>query len=140
MKRPMHRSVVLTLSLAVALLIPVAFASQEGPSLAGTWRLVEFTNYRDGRPVRPFGDEPIGYFFYTESGHLSIQILKNPPPESLDEFGVDFETNLPMWAISVVTVWIGSAPSSFTRWREVRCWTISAPIKKDPLRSKATVW
>ena len=85
-----NRRAPLTLCLAMVLLISVAFASQEAPSLAGTWRLVEFTNYRDGKPVRPFGDEPIGYFFYTEGGYLSIQILKNPSPASLDEFRVDF--------------------------------------------------
>ena len=65
-------------------------AAQEAPSIVGTWRLVEFTNYRDGEPVKPFGEEPIGYFFYTENGYLSIQILKSPPPESLDDFRVDF--------------------------------------------------
>ena len=86
----MHRR----LSIITVLILSVgglgSLAPQEGPSIVGTWRLAEFTNYSDGEPVRPFGNEPRGYFFYTEDGYLSIQILKTPPPESLDEFSVNF--------------------------------------------------
>lgn len=53
--------------------------------LVGTWRLVELTNYRDGEKVQPFGPNPLGYFVYTPSGHVSIHIMHSPPPYSFED-------------------------------------------------------
>ena len=53
--------------------------------LVGTWRLVEFTDFRDGKTIHPFGAEPLGLFIYAPSGHVSIHIMHNPPPEHFDD-------------------------------------------------------
>lgn len=86
----MNRRLTVSMILILGASLLGAHRYREEPSLAGTWRLIEFKNYRDGDEVKLFGENPIGYFFYTKTGHLSIQILKNPPPASLDELGVDF--------------------------------------------------
>ena len=89
----MNRRYAIPLFLFLTVFLLGSGPSQTPPVLAGTWRLVEFTNYRDGQAVRPFGEKPIGYFFYTENGYLSIQILRNPPPSSLDDLGIDFRND-----------------------------------------------
>jgi hypothetical protein len=53
--------------------------------LVGTWRLVEFTDFRDGRTTHPFGAEPFGLFIYTPDGYVSIHIMHNPPPKDFDD-------------------------------------------------------
>ena len=51
------------------------------PGLVGTWRLVRFEDTPKGGAVTyPFGEHPKGYFVYDPTGHLSINIMKNPPP------------------------------------------------------------
>lgn len=57
-------------------------------SLIGTWRLVEYTNVRDGKVVRAFGDKPLGIFIYTASGYVSIHILHNPLPQRFDDLNL----------------------------------------------------
>jgi Lipocalin-like domain len=53
--------------------------SEEGPSLIGTWRLVEFADLdKDGKWVYRFGKHPRGYFVYDATGHVHIQIMKVP--------------------------------------------------------------
>ena len=74
---------------AIWLVQPIE-ANSEDSILAGTWKLVEFTNYEGGVATHPFGVSPIGYFIYTKAGFLSIQILKNPLPETLNTLSVTF--------------------------------------------------
>ena len=58
---------------------PVAAAGEE-QGIVGTWRLVAFEDhYKDGKVDKPFGEHPRGYFIYDPTGHLSINIMKNPP-------------------------------------------------------------
>jgi hypothetical protein len=50
------------------------------PGLIGTWRLVRFENRaKDGSIAKPYGEHPRGYFVYDPTGHLSINIMRNPP-------------------------------------------------------------
>jgi hypothetical protein len=50
------------------------------PGLVGTWRLVRFEDTSsDGKVSYPFGEHPFGYFVYDPTGHLSVQIMRNPP-------------------------------------------------------------
>ena len=46
--------------------------------LVGTWRLVSYENYRDGKRETPYGESPRGYFGYDPTGHVSIHIMKMP--------------------------------------------------------------
>jgi hypothetical protein len=50
------------------------------PGLIGTWRLVRFEDRsKDGKVDKPYGEHPLGYFVYDTTGHLSVQIMRNPP-------------------------------------------------------------
>jgi Lipocalin-like domain len=55
-------------------------AAADEPGLIGTWRLVRFENTSpDGKVSYPFGEHPLGYFVYDRTGHLSVQVMRNPP-------------------------------------------------------------
>ena len=55
-------------------------AAADEPGLVGTWRLVRFEDTAaDGTVTRRFGEHPFGYFVYDPTGHLSVQIMRNPP-------------------------------------------------------------
>ena len=58
-----------------------AHPSEEG-DLIGTWKLVKFVNFVNGKQVHPFGANPKGYFTYTRDGHVAIQIQNEVPPSS----------------------------------------------------------
>jgi hypothetical protein len=68
--------------LAVLALISLTLVvwAQSPPSIVGTWRLVTFeTHNADGTVSYPFGKKPLGYFVYDSTGHLSVQIMRDPP-------------------------------------------------------------
>jgi len=80
------------LTLAFLITSPVASAGQRAalgtnpaaaaaePGLIGTWRLVRFeSRFKNGKVEYEFGPHPLGYFVYDTTGHLSIQIMRNPP-------------------------------------------------------------
>lgn len=53
--------------------------SSRGRSLVGVWRVVRFCDVdSSGRETQPFGPRPLGYFIYTPSGELSIQVMRTP--------------------------------------------------------------
>jgi hypothetical protein len=55
-------------------------AAADEPGLVGTWRLVRFEDTsNDGKVSYPFGQHPLGYFVYDPTGHLSVQMMRNPP-------------------------------------------------------------
>lgn len=57
------------------------------PGIIGTWRLYRLENTsKDGKVEKPYGDHPLGYFIYDPTGHLSVQIMRNPP---LSRFAAD---------------------------------------------------
>ena len=51
-------------------------------ALVGTWRL---SSYEDrnvaGVAVYPYGRSPAGMLIYDSTGHMAIQIMKQPPPD-----------------------------------------------------------
>ena len=80
-----------TLTLASLIISPVASAPPQAvrvnpaaaagePGLVGTWRLVRFeSRFKNGKVDHTYGPHPRGYFIYDTTGHLSIQIMRNPP-------------------------------------------------------------
>ena len=79
------------LAVLIIFAIPAWTAADEG-AIVGTWKLVRFENFDEGVSNHPFGEHPIGYFIYTQDGHVSIHIqtpeqpknwasLKAPPDE-----------------------------------------------------------
>ncbi len=50
------------------------------PSIVGIWRVERFCDDDSaGRLYDPFGPHPVGYFIYSPSGQLSIQMAATPP-------------------------------------------------------------
>src|SRR6516165_3853553 len=51
----------------------------------GTWRLVSFEDRKDEKDpnsewIYPYGKNPKGYIVYDETGHVTVQIMRTPPP------------------------------------------------------------
>jgi hypothetical protein len=45
-------------------------------TLVGTWKLVSFEEtLPSGERIHPYGDNPVGLLIYTETGHMSVQIM-----------------------------------------------------------------
>ena len=49
--------------------------------LAGTWRLIEYTDYDTvtGKSTHPYGQHPKGYFTYTKSGIVNLNLSAEKP-------------------------------------------------------------
>jgi Lipocalin-like domain len=46
-------------------------------AIVGAWRLVHSVEYRPGgEPYYPFGQDAIGFIFYSESGVMAVQIAR----------------------------------------------------------------
>jgi len=78
------RTALAALGLATVTAVCCSAADAER-GLVGTWRFVEYTDFRNGNPVHPFGDPPTGILIYTSSGTMSVQIMHNPAPTSLQD-------------------------------------------------------
>ena len=67
------------------------------PGLIGTWRLIRFEDRsKDGKIDKPYGEHPLGYFVYDTTGHLSVQIMRNPPLPSFVSGDEDKATDAEM--------------------------------------------
>ena len=66
--------------LLVGFAIPASTAEDEN-ALMGTWQLVRFENFDETGSSHPFGENPIGYFIYTQDGHVSIHIQTAEQPK-----------------------------------------------------------
>lgn len=64
--------------------------------IAGTWRLVEFADFDSTANVwiYPFGKNPKGYFTYTPSGVISINISNENPLKISSEEGKKHSVNV----------------------------------------------
>ena len=80
---------------AFATLAGVAVSQNKAPAkpslsnlqkqLIGTWRLVSFEDRKDEKDPNsewtyPYGKNPKGYIVYDETGHVTVQIMRTPPP------------------------------------------------------------
>lgn len=65
---------------------PVSMHAQKHvPSIVGVWRIFEdIVLDSASNKINRFGEHPIGYFIYAPSGHLSINIMRTPPIQSLN--------------------------------------------------------
>ncbi|MFN8583314.1 MAG: lipocalin-like domain-containing protein [Gemmatimonadaceae bacterium] len=69
---------------AAAVVIMHASSPAQGPTtrrsaLVGTWRVVRFCDDDEhGKLYDPYGAHPSGYFIYTATGEVSIQIMRAP--------------------------------------------------------------
>lgn len=62
--------------------------------LIGTWRLVGYEELLpDGERLYPYGRDPVGLLIYTDTGHMSVQIMRRVrlplPDAAFEEIGAD---------------------------------------------------
>jgi Lipocalin-like domain len=90
---------VTVLLVAVSCLAGVGFGKDRSPdSLKGTWRLIRYVDTPDGgEPIYAFGREPIGLFIFTPDGHVSINIMRNPPDIHSPTNDPDPDACIPAW-------------------------------------------
>ena len=70
------------LAIALLLMSPAAASAQAHPSLVGTWRFIEVTDFDStGAPVQYYGDKPCGFVIYTSTGQVSFHLAKCPSPD-----------------------------------------------------------
>ena len=73
-----------------------AQTGQKDKGIVGTWRLVEFADYdsTSGKWVHRYGKNPRGYFIYTASGILSINISNDNPLKITEAEGKQKSVNV----------------------------------------------
>lgn len=66
------------------------------PSIVGTWRLIEFTDFdaANGKWIFPFGRTPGGFFTYTKSGIMNLNICSDNPLKISADSAKKFNINL----------------------------------------------
>ncbi|SFI90018.1 lipocalin-like domain-containing protein [Nitrosomonas sp. Nm34] len=53
--------------------------------IVGTWRLVHSIHVNsDGKKEYPYGEDAVGYIYYSNSGHMAVQISRKSRGESED--------------------------------------------------------
>ena len=54
--------------------------TQKNP-LPGTWKLISYSDFDSatGKWIQPYGEHPRGYFTYTESGIVNLNVSSEPP-------------------------------------------------------------
>lgn len=68
-------------AVAVLALGPALGASDVERALLGSWRLVSYEDKPATGPIDyPYGQRPRGLLIYDATGHMAIQIMKNPHP------------------------------------------------------------
>jgi hypothetical protein len=73
----MHR--LLSVVLIASALEAVDVAGQSSDSIVGTWKVLRYEDRRaDGTVSYPYGENPVGYFTYDATGHVSVHILRTP--------------------------------------------------------------
>jgi hypothetical protein len=65
----------------VAIMIFTSCQPKQSNTIAGTWRIKEYADFDSvkGKWVHPYGDHPRGYFTYTESGIVNLNISSEKP-------------------------------------------------------------
>ena len=57
-------------------------ASKNLLPIIGTWRLISWERHSsNGEVTHPFGENPYGLLIYTETGHISAQIMRPERPQ-----------------------------------------------------------
>ena len=67
--------------LLVAVMFIAACQTKQSNKLVGTWKLIEYADFDSvtGKWTHPYGDHPKGYFTYTNSGIVNLNISSENP-------------------------------------------------------------
>jgi hypothetical protein len=81
MRVELVRTMTFAATLVIAL-VPSSWAADAQPRLVGSWRLVSYEDKpAQGPSVFPYGAEPRGFLVYDATGHMAVQIMKQPHPK-----------------------------------------------------------
>ena len=68
--------------LAAALAFSPLAAGPTHTTLVSSWQLISYEDKdENNNVVFPYGKAPAGLFIYDATGHMSVQIMKTPPPD-----------------------------------------------------------
>lgn len=74
---------ILILAMLIGTITRTAEAQSGAPSLVGTWRFVEISDWDStGAQMKYYGDTPCGYIIYTATGQVSVHISRCTTPEA----------------------------------------------------------
>ena len=68
--------------LIAALAFPMFPVSPKQTTLVGSWKLISYEDKdANNNSVFPYGKTPAGLLIYDDTGHMSAQIMRTPPPD-----------------------------------------------------------
>ena len=72
---------VLLTVMSLAISCNVSTTEKETNTIVGTWRLMEYTDFDTltGKATHPYGEHPKGYFTYTKSGIVNLNLSAEKP-------------------------------------------------------------
>lgn len=75
------------------------FATTKLEKLIGTWRLIEFANLDSATSkwTYPYGKNPKGYFTYTKTGIVNLNISSETPLKISEDSAKNYNINLLNW-------------------------------------------
>src|SRR5664279_397780 len=78
----------------------INIAGMQESKLTGTWRLVEFADLDSATSTwtYPYGKNPKGYFTYTRSGIVNLNICSETPLKISEDSAKNYNINLLNWA------------------------------------------
>ena len=89
------------ITVSLLLITSTAHAKPLRDPLIGTWELKQYFDAPEGGPpVYAFGNPPLGLFVFTDDGHVSINIMRNPPAVGTESKDPDPDACIPAWYCS----------------------------------------
>ena len=92
-------------------------ATTQPTKLIGTWRLIEFANLDSttSKWTYPYGINPKGYFTYTRSGIVNLNISNENPLKFSEDSAKNYNINLLYWADQFSLGYFGTYTIDFTK-------------------------
>jgi hypothetical protein len=112
-RQGMKRVTLLALaSLAGCATTPLSPPTLNNP-LVGTWQLQSYADTPEGgAPIYAFGNPPRGLFVFTADGHVSINLMRNPPAIGSTSNDPDPDSCRPDWYCSYFGTYTYDATTS----------------------------
>ncbi len=93
-------------------------AATQPKKLIGTWKLVEFANLDSTTSTwtyHPYGKNPKGYFTYTNSGIVNINISSDTPLKISQDSAKNYNINLLNWTSNFSVGYFGTYTVDFNK-------------------------
>ena len=103
------------MAIAAAFSGVAANASPLTNPLIGTWMLERHVDTPEGgQPVYTLGEKPVGIMIFTADGHVSINMMRNPPADADGTVTAPSDDQVPSWYASYFGTY--SYDSKGTSW------------------------